>query len=221
MLHRTIAVAGLTALAACGGTTLPEMTPLPEVARGLVSDIGDLPGTSHKAMPTTGQARFVGVGGMLIDRNPRQTRDDLYVFGKADVNVDFSGSGKVAGAVTNIEGVRGRELPANTANTFAVPGRIVLGADRSYIDADPNASSDRFGPNVFYTSYQGKLQTPDGDITIPVNGLFGKFVGTRAAAAGTPQTIKGIAGTDNGYGFTANGNRVDLTFDVLARNAQK
>ena len=221
MFHRTFAVAGLAALAACGGTTLPEMTPQTplEAYTTRLTDAGTMAATlsgfdptAFKAMPTSGDATFKGAGVLFVDPVFERDADDILLVGDAVLNADFA-KGRLTGDVTNFTGAT--KFTAASATIIPVSGSVKIGGVKSVIgnDVDDNRT-DR--PNDLYADYRGTVGLPDGQYR--VNGTVnGQFLGTRTADGAFP--IKGLyavgegvatRGTEGQAGFVEYGTTLEI-----------
>ena len=141
-----------------------------------------LPGTAFTAMPESGTATFNGVGAVGVDLD---SSDAVAVIGDATVTADFANR-SLRGRIDDLRGIR--EGDATRPQEVGVDGGIDIGGRSSIGQGAPNDAAAR---------YRGRIAIEDGP-TLDLRGrLEGKFRGTIAPRAGTPDTIRALSLEDS------------------------
>ena len=189
MRHAIFASFACLSLVACGGdgglvdnSTPDEIQTLSatDLARrtgATYRRVTSLPGTAFVAMPTSGVATFDGLGTVAVDPD---SADAIAVVGDAAMTVDF-GARTLRGRIDGLRGLQGDRIA--DVREVPVDGAITIGGRSAIGQGAPNDASVR---------YRGDMTFADGR-TLDVRGrLDGKFRGTMASKAGTPDAPRAL-----------------------------
>ena len=220
--QKLIAISGLCATTACGGTSLSTEDKFIDrisSAQAQAERVFDLPGTKFSAVPVNGSASFEGNASLFIDPVFETDNDDILVAGDANLTANF-GAGTIQGDVTNMQAAV-NFAGVGAAETFdivPVGGTIVIGEDYSLIGPDPDDNLQN-RPNQWFSFFDGDL-TIEGDQFIFGGGLLGEFRGTRANPQDGQSAVKAISASSIlSVGYVNDGTeKIPVFLDIVAEN---